>query len=383
MTRYRPVIFLVLAAGALATTHLTAQWWNPVDWFSESKVERLAKLEPATPEEEDRAKALYDEGMAALRNGNKSKAKNRFDRIRDHLERTRVAPDAVLRIAGIQADDKRYQKAFKTAQSVISRYPDYPGFNEVIRLQFEIATQIMEGQRSRIFGIIPKFQAPERARGYFEVVVANAPYSDYAPMALMNIALVSRDVNEEEYAVDALDRLINFYPNTMFGPDAYFTLAEIFSEQVDGPYYDQSSTRQAINFYEDFLLLYPNNPRAAEAEAGLEEMQEVFAQSKFLLGDYYYKYRFNTTAALVFYNETITEAPNSESARLARERIDRIRAGARPPRAGLGLAQLWKRLRPGDDEARSAGEVAREREELGESVEIESEVIPAPSRPSG
>jgi outer membrane protein assembly factor BamD len=59
-------------------------------------------------------------------------------------------------------------------------------------------------------------------------------------------------------------------------------------------------------------------------------MEDLLARSRLNLGDFFYGYRSNNTAALVFYNETITIAPESEAAEEARARIADIEAGIQP-----------------------------------------------------
>jgi hypothetical protein len=53
-------------------------------------------------------------------------------------------------------------------------------------------------------------------------------------------------------------------------------------------------------------------------------MNDMLAQSRLKIADFYYFKRARYQAARVFYNEAITIAPTSESARIARERIARV-----------------------------------------------------------
>ncbi len=378
MLRATPIAITLLALAVLATPSY-AQWWR--DPFGvNQKYGELPPGQPATPEQELNAQFLYEDGVANMEAGRYSKAKKKFNEIEKYLERTEIAPDALLMKARVLREQKNFNKAFQAAQRVIIRYPDYPGFNQVIRTQFEIATAMLEGEKGKILKVIPRINNFTRARRFFEIIIRNAPFSDYAAMSLMNISMVSEQIGEEEYAIDALDRLINFYPGSMFGPDAYYMMGEVYASLVDGPFYDQSSTEEAISYFEDFLILFPDNPRNEEAEDGVVRMYEVFAQSKFLLGEFYYRYRNNTTAALVYYNETITVAPTSDSAIDAQKRIERIRDGKPPPRRGIGLAQFWN-FRRGDDNQRDADLIRREQEELDEAEE--TEVIPAVPPPQG
>jgi outer membrane protein assembly factor BamD len=124
--------------------------------------------------------------------------------------------------------------------------------------------------------------------------------------------------------------LINFYADSVLAPDAYFALAESFADLVKGPAYDQGSTREAISYFEDFLILFPRSPDVPAAEAGLSDMMEILAESRLSIGDFYYFYRNNNTAALIFYNEAITVAPQSSTATQARQRIEDIERGVQP-----------------------------------------------------
>jgi outer membrane protein assembly factor BamD len=69
-------------------------------------------------------------------------------------------------------------------------------------------------------------------------------------------------------------------------------------------------------------------------------MEDLLARSRLNLGDFFYNYRSNNTAALVFYNETITIAPDSEAAEEARARIADIEEGIQPI-TGAGILRKF------------------------------------------
>ena len=84
------------------------------------------------------------------------------------------------------------------------------------------------------------------------------------------------------------------------------------------------------------MILYPGDPNIAAAEKGLAEMKQVLAESKIRIGDYYFKYRSNYKAAKVFYNEAITDYPDSSVAVRARAQLTKVDAmlaeQEKPPR---------------------------------------------------
>lgn len=257
---------------------------------------------------------------------NYRKALRLYKSVRKQFENSMLAPEAVYQTALIYQEKKQWERSFETLQDVINYYPEYEKFNNVIAAQFEIASSLKEGARTRMFwGVLPGFKNYTLAQELFENVIKNAPYSQFAPLSLMNIATIAKKAGEKEVSIDALDRLVNNYPDSSLAPDAYYTLAEIYSSIVDGPAYDQGATREAMSYYQDFLILYPNDPQASLAEMGLDEMTEINANSKLYIADYYYHKKRNLDAALIFYNETITVAPKSKAADQARKMTRKIR----------------------------------------------------------
>lgn len=237
-------------------------------------------------------------------------------------------PEALYRSAKIYMERKQYSKAFESYHGIIARYPNTPRFNEIVGEQYRIASALLDGARGYIWGIIPGLT--DRAKGIlqFEIILMEAPYSDYAPLALMNIARGHQKLHNTEEAIDALDRMINNYPQSLLSADAYLKLAQTHASLVDGPYYDQASTQEAITYFQDYMILFPGDPNVAAAETGLDDMRTVLAQSKIKMADFYFYKRDNYTAARVFYNEAITVYPDSSVAALARERLAEVEAEA-------------------------------------------------------
>ncbi|HVU17267.1 MAG TPA: tetratricopeptide repeat protein [Candidatus Didemnitutus sp.] len=236
------------------------------------------------------------------------------------------AAEALFRVGLIYQQKKEYFAAFDTYQALLGSYPSSQKFTQVVAEQYRIASQLLDGARPRIWGWIPGFRNRERAVEYFERIIANAPYSDYAPMSLMNVAKGQRIIGGTEEAIDALDRMINTYSRSVLTPDAYLKLADAYASLVAGPNYDQESTRLAVTYYEDYLILFPGDTGAAEAERGLAKMKNTLAQSKMILADYYFKYRKNYKAARVFYNEAITVYPDSDVAAKAKVKLAKVDA---------------------------------------------------------
>lgn len=328
MTRFNVFLLVALFTSAGSASAVS---FNPLDWFGGDKEEeKTLSINVVDTAEEREAQEIVDRAMIDLEEGSTFRAKRKFKRVIKKYPHSRAAGEARMGYATILMGKEKWKKAFRTLQDIITENPEYEEFNKIIAAQFDCASALMDGARGRLLWVIPGFKQLNEAILQFEFIVHNAPYSDYAPLALMNIALVAEEQDDPEVAIDALDRLINYYPQSMLAPDAYYNMAETYANLVQGPEYDQGSTRQAISYYEDFLILFPQSNYLGEVEANLDAMQNLLATSRLNLGNFYYFYRSNNTAALIFYNEAITIAPDSEAAEEARQRIADVEAGVRP-----------------------------------------------------
>lgn len=317
------VATLGLALAILGGAELRADLvWTPATGW---KAEGGAVSGLIVPEEGGRnALDSMNKARADEENGRRSSAMSRYETVAKKYPNSIYAPEALYRAARIRYARRQYTKAFDEFQDVVSRYPSTNHFNEIIGEQYRLATDLVDGKRPRYFGLIPGFKNPSKGVTYFEKIVETAPYSDYAPLTLMSIARAHQKLGEPDEAIDALDRMINNYQQSLLAPDAYYKLASTHASLVQGPYYDQASTRQAITYFEDFQILFPNDSNIPAVEKGLVDVRTTFAQSKIKIGDFYFYKRDNFKAARVFYNEAITSYPDSAAAAEARKRLDEV-----------------------------------------------------------
>jgi outer membrane protein assembly factor BamD len=321
----RTLRVLSLLSSLLCLLSITARaelvWTPNSGWKIEGGV--LSGL--AGPEGRN-ALDLMNKARSLEEKGSLGSAISSYKKVTKKYPNSIYASEAFYRTAKLYLARKQYIKSFENFQEIVGRYPNTPRFNEVIGEEYRIASAMLDGARSRIWGVIPGFRNREKGIEFFEVLLMNAPFSDYAPLALMNVARGHQKLKNTEEAIDALDRMINSYPQSLLAPDAYIQIAKTHASLVEGPAYDQASTKDASTYYEDFMILFPNDPGIATAAKGMADMKTVLAESKITMGDFYFYKRDNYTAAKVFYNEAITVYPDSPVAEKARKRLTEVEA---------------------------------------------------------
>ncbi len=265
-----------------------------------------------------------------------------------------IGPESLFRAAKIRESKGDWSKSFEHLRLIAEAYTSY-NFEVVAESLMRVAERLAQEKLPRKWGVIPRFRSGIQDRSRLNEIAGLARGPRFAPRALMALAEISIKDEKNEEAVDALDRLVNLYPENYLGEKAYFLLAMIYKNKVAGPSYDQGATLKALNFFEDYLILYAEAPlqsphengadyqkrldetkeRKANAEKGRKEMREVLAASKVELGAYvekfgkYYLTRWRELGngpSIHFYNEAITTAPESTAAREAEQKIANLRA---------------------------------------------------------
>jgi outer membrane protein assembly factor BamD len=269
---------------------------------------------------------LMNRARSDEESGSRGSAISLYERVAHKYLGSIYAPEALFRAGTLLEERHQYYRAFDDFQRVVRLYPNTRRFNEVIGELYRLSAALLNGARNRAWGWFPMIKNRTKSLEYFEVILLDAPYSDYAPLALMDIARGFQNDKDTEQAIDALDRLVNNYPQSVLAPVAYLKLAEMYSSLSEGPQYDQAATKEAMTYYEDFLILYPGDAAVAQAAAGVDRMKTILAQSKIYIGDFYFYKRLNYTAAKVFYNEAITSYPDSPPAKVARKRLTELDA---------------------------------------------------------
>ena len=285
---------------------------------------------------------------------NFAKRRSNATLLRENSE-VQLGPESLFRAAIIRENRGDWQKSFEHLRLIAEAYTEY-NFEKVAESLMRIAERLAKEKLPRKWGFVPRIRSGNQDRRRLDQIAGLARGPKFAPRALMALAEIASKDKKDDEAVDALERLVNLYPDNYLCEEAYFLLAKIYETRVTGPAYDQGATLKALNFYEDYIILYSKSPPRSKheeeadyrtrlieaeerrdlAEKGRKEMRETLAASKVVVGQFVEKYgkyymvrweKLGNKPALQFYNEAITTAPESEAARAAEKKVSELRAG--------------------------------------------------------
>jgi outer membrane protein assembly factor BamD (BamD/ComL family) len=237
------------------------------------------------------------------------------------------SPQAVaaqLALAKIQQQREKYDKAFTEYQYLIDNYAGKFNYPEVLQLQFQIANYLMTAKRGQ-FLFFPGFEAPERALPLFESIIRNAPSWDKAPLAQFNIGMIHESNDETEEAIAAYEVLLNRYPRSPWAPDASFhqacCLEKLSAERPN----DESAINAARSALVNYIRRYPDSSGIPEARSRLDRLNKRRETLAFEHASFYDRLAKRPEAAIQSYEDFLKRFPTSDSAPLARERIEKLK----------------------------------------------------------
>jgi outer membrane protein assembly factor BamD (BamD/ComL family) len=236
-------------------------------------------------------------------------------------------PKAEYLLGRIYEARKQDEKAFDAYQTLLEKYAKYITAEEtkdVQHRQFVIALRFLHGQWRKLWGHIPFFPSMDLTADMFAKIVRYGPYGDLGPPSQMYIGAAREKEKEYPLAVQAYELAADRYSEQpAVAVEALYKAALAYNKQAHRAEYDQSVAGQAISAFTDFMALFPNDPRVADAQRMITQLNVVEAEGNFKVAQYYDKHK-QWLGALIYYNEARRKNPSSPLAKLALHRIEVI-----------------------------------------------------------
>ena len=114
----------------------------------------------------------------------------------------------------------------------------------------------------------------EQTAEMFEKIVRYGPYRELGPPSQMNIGAAREKEKDYPLAVKAYETAADRYTDQpQVAANALYKAAQAYTKQARTAEYDQSVAGQAISAYTDFMTLYPDDPRVADAQKVISSLR--------------------------------------------------------------------------------------------------------------
>lgn len=217
------------------------------------------------------------------------------------------------------------ERAFKSYQLTLTKYPKVENYDEILSRQYAIAQRFLGGQRFKLFGVLPLFRNMEKTATMFGQVVLNGPYNETGPKAQLDIGTAQEKQKRYPNAVRAYEKAADrYFDQPDVASDAIYRAGKAWEKQALRAEYDQSKAGSAIDLMRDFVELYPDDKRVADAKKTIDTLRLEQARGAYETGRFYERYR-RWLGAVIYYNESLQRDANSPYAEQCRQRIELLK----------------------------------------------------------
>ena len=156
----------------------------------------------------------------------------------------------------------------------------------------------------------------EEAVKEFESIILQYPGSSIIDDAQYYLAMTRFQREEFILAAYQFSKLIKGMPSSEFLADAQYMLAECYYELSPDFTLDQQYSKKAVEEYQVYIDFFPLNPKVAEAETKIKELNDKMARKEFDAARIYSKMEYYT-AAFKYYDSVMEIYHDTQYAPLA------------------------------------------------------------------
>ena len=215
------------------------------------------------------------------------------------------------------------EEAFDIYQSSIEKYPVYIKYNDVVKKQLAIANR----EHDLVKGRDSIFLDRSKAISYYKRVITNAPFATDAPLLLLRVAILQKDDDQPEEAIQSYRTLVKRYRTSTEAGYARVNLAQHYLNLLDKIEGDQrlidESKSQLILFTQQFT----NHPMLSEANRRLKQIYNIEAERLYLLAVFYNRKEtphYRPAASKKYLYKLLIEYGDSDFVRPAQELLKTI-----------------------------------------------------------
>lgn len=239
-----------------------------------------------------------------------------------------LAPEALARSGQCFEKANYYYEAYKAYQMIIEKYPSYSNIQQVVQDQYRIGNLFLSGQKKKMKIVkLSLFSSMEIAAEIFRKIVENFPYGELADKSQLRLGRAYEKMKKYPEAIAEYKKFLKEYSKSELVDEAKYRMGYCAYKQSKGSAYDQDATEKALEVFNEFLRDYPQSKRADEVKMLVHKLNGRKAKGLFEIAAYYDKVK-EKKSAKVYYEQVIQKYPESEEAKVAKQRLESLNSEA-------------------------------------------------------
>lgn len=212
----------------------------------------------------------------------------------------------------------KYWDAYKAYKKLVEESSANQYWDLAIERMFAIGNVFLAGQHQMMWKI-PMPADMNKVVEIYQTIIRAAPFGPYAPLATFSCGLAREKQKKWPEAVKFYEEVIDKYPKNDLIDDAQYQIGYVWSKAAREPEYDQTAAQKGIEAFQDYLIRFKRSDKTEQAAENVAMLQQRLSGGSLSVAKFYEKSG-NYTAALVYYNEVITQSPDSMQGQEARQR---------------------------------------------------------------
>ncbi len=223
-------------------------------------------------------------------------------------------------------DNKQFFKSYQSYEKVLNEYGATTYFKYAINREIDIAQRFLAGQK-RNFWTIFWVTARLEALKILDDIDARWPGSPAAARAVMTRADYYYDKAKYFEAEQEYHRVVVSYARSSHYTRAMYQEAQSKFKQYAGIYYDSICLDEALVLYSQFKLRFPDEAARLDIDSIISYINEEKIKKEYEIADFYYRTG-KTQQAVIYWNNVIEMAPQSDYAQRALDNIQKAGAAS-------------------------------------------------------
>lgn len=212
----------------------------------------------------------------------------------------------------------KYWDAYKAYKKLVEETASNQYWDLAIERMFAIGNVYLAGQHQMMWKI-PMPADMNKVVEVYQTIIKSAPFGPYAPLATFHCGLAREKQKKWPEAVKFYEDILDKYPKNDLIDDAQYQIGYVWTKAARQPEYDQTAAQKGIDAFQDYLARFKRSDKTEQATENIGMLQQRLSGGSLSVAKFYDKTG-NYPAALVYYNEVITQTPDSVAGQEARQR---------------------------------------------------------------